>query len=309
MARGKGKKPLGNEGKRKDDETDAPAVLGDAESVVIEIAVDDSDVIDALEPIHIGSRVPQAYEMLKTIMRERKQSVPLALASNVKRKFVTLRRGLFAGVCTIIGGVISTALVGDPFSGFAAGAAIGTAAPAAAETAKIRLSKRAALRRDYPDTPEFNDDWAVCCYEFMLIVHGYNLRVEAIRRMLEVADEVESKRAVAILRVADEMREMLLDVRDDLLEVARVLEQYQPDTVETVIATEESIAAIRLINPLKDGLYDWLILDPELIPVGREPEQLEHDKREIAAFKEVRDAIDPYEAMRREQEDDEDSDR
>lgn len=281
--------------------------------VVIPNRSDGMGHIGVPEKINLTTRVPDAYHVLHDILKERRQGITSALVSNFKRN-KSWGRGIFAGLCTFVGGLVSVALIGEPYSGFAVGAAIGAAGPVVVDTNQIRRTKLTSLRTEYPDTPEFRDAWAVCCYEAMVIVRGFNARIDAIERLIKMSGKVSPERAEAMLQTAAEMSEMLYAVRDELITLCEILAQYQPDDVETIIAPPEYSATVKHIDPLKGGKFDWLILDPEIIPIGHEREQLERDRREAEAFakslREVADELDPFEALRRRQEQGEDpSDR
>lgn len=298
--RGKGKQPLGDEGDTKKD----PRVLhGDADDGTVIVDVDDDVEFDEPDPVRIGldSQVPAAYEVLKDIIAERRGGWFAGIARNFRRNTGVLRWTLNVAAGAITG-AITGALTGDPVAAIAAAAA-GMGAPTLASNAHVRKSRLGALRRDYPDTPEFRDDWAVACYEIMRIIRGFNLRVEAIERLRRMATEVDDARSAdAIIDTADAMSSHLNSWREELVEVAELLASYQKDEIGSVLTDPETIATIRIINPLKDGRYDWLILEPELIPPGHERELHERDLREIASHQEAADAMDPYEALRRERE-------
>jgi hypothetical protein len=135
------------------------------------------------------------------------------------------------------------------------------------------------------------------------MIIGYNLRVAAIKRLRRMADEVDdARRAEELDDIADAISELLSEWRPELMEVAELLAKYETDDLNSVLTDAQTIATIRIINPLKDGRYDWLSLDPEIIPPGHERELHDRDVREIACHQETADAIDPYEAMRRERE-------
>jgi hypothetical protein len=281
--------------------TGDPKVLGedhDDDSGEYEVDVDD-DPPDVL----LHSRSNEAYEELKDIMRERKDSWFTAFGRNLARNGKKLPR-IITHVVT--GGVVTigvTLLTGDPLFGLTTGTAFGVTAPPAVSTTRLRRSRLSEHRRSYPDVPEFHDLWAVTAYEFVLMLRGYNLRVQAIHRLRKLARQLDKdpKRAEAVLRTAAAFGALLSQWHAGLVEIDRVMFEYQANSLE-IYADAEGQDAIRQIKPLKDGLYDWLILDPEVIVPGKEQELLERDLYEIASFQDVSDAIDPYEAMRREQE-------
>jgi hypothetical protein len=279
---------------------------------VISNRYDDVGYLRIPDKFSPSSRVPNAYQALLAILQERRQGLTGAWISNFRRKHRSVKRGLFAGFCTLVGGVMSAVLIGEPYSGFAIGATIGAAGPVVVDTNQIRRTKLTELRSEYPDTPEFRDAWAVCCYELMVILNGFNARVDAIQRLIKLSGNVSPRRSSALCKTAREMAVMLHGVRDELAMACEILAQYEPDgDIENVIALPEASAAIKLIDPLKVGKFDWLILDQDTIPVGRELEQLERDRREAEAFaeslKEVADELDPFEALRRKQEEEDDS--
>jgi|GEM_PF-2767636 len=294
MSSEENKKPPGNGG---------PRVLGDAPDDACEI------VIDCEPPaLMLTSKAKQAHEELRDIMRERKDRWFTAFARNLARNGKKLPRII---VHVVTGGVVTiavTAATGDPVTGLAAGTAVGVTGPPALSTTRLRRSRLAEHRRSYPDVPEFHDLWAVTAYEFCLIVRGYELRQQAIHRLRKLARQFrhDERRAAAALRTADAFANLLCGYYADLVEIDRVLLEYQDDSIERY-ADEEGQAAIRQIQPLKEGQYDWLILEPEVIVPGKEQELLERDLQEIASYRDMADAIDPYEAMRREQEEHEGS--
>lgn len=295
-SRGKGKKPLGNEGKQKgfprllEGDSGTPHE-GDAEE-----EVEDPD------PIHLRSRVPTAHGVLKDILAERRGNWLSGIARNIRRN---KRRGwrwtLNTAFSALAGGVVAV-LTGDPAAVIIAAAA-GLGVPTVASTTHVRMSRLDAKRRDYPDLPEFRDDWAVACYELTCMIIGFNLRVAAIVRLRRLAEEVDdSRRADELDAIADDMAELLSEWRLELMEIAELLAKYETDDLVSILTDAQTIATIRILNPLKDGRYDWLSLDPEIIPPGHERELHDRDIREIACHQETADAIDPYEALIRERE-------
>lgn len=294
-SRGKGKKPLGDEGQK----TEAPQVLNqDAdeqeEGDDIEFEVEDPPAIFP------QSRVPEAYGVLKDILAERRGNWFSGFARNFRRNNRRSLRWTLNTVVGVLAGGVVLVVTGDPTAA-AAAAAAGLGVPTAASTTHVRMSRLDAQRRDYPDLPEFRDDWAVACYELMRMINGFNLRVAAVARLRRLAAEIDDERRSETLEAtADAVSELLWDWRQELVEVAELLARYETDAVGSVLTDAQTIATIRILNPLKGGRYDWLSLDPEIIPPGHEQELLDRDLREIASHQEAVDAIDPYEALRRE---------
>lgn len=289
--RGKGKKPLADAG----EETEDPQMLKDP--------TDDDDLEFETEdphPIHLESRVPQAYNVLKDILAERRGNWFSGFARNFRRNN---RRGLrwtLNTVVSLVAGGVVLAVTGDPIAAGAAATA-GLGVPTVASTAHVRMSRLAAHRRDYPDLPEFRDDWAVACYELMRMILGFNLRVTVIARLRRMAEEFDDQaKSDALTATADGMSALLWEWRQELVEIAQLLASYEKDAIDSVLTDIQTIAIIRNLNPLKDGRYDWLVLDPEIIPPGHEQEFHDRDLREIAVHQEAADALDPYEALRRE---------
>ncbi|HTK59906.1 MAG TPA: hypothetical protein VL283_01740 [Candidatus Baltobacteraceae bacterium] len=279
--------------------TGDPQVLGDQdEDEDLEIAVDD-DPPDLV----LRSRANEAYAELKDIMRERKDSWFTAFGRNLARNGKKLPR-IITHVVT--GGIVTigvTLLTGDPLFGLTTGTAVGVTAPPAVSTTRLRRSRLSEHRRSYPDVPEFHDLWAVTAYEFMLMVRGYHLRTQAIHRLRKLASQLieEPKRSEAALRTAAAFVGLLRAWHPGLVEIDRVMFEYQANSME-MYADAEGQDAIRQIQPLKEGLYEWLILDPEVIVPGKEQELFERDIYEIASFQDMSDAVDPYSALQREQE-------
>lgn len=276
-----------------------PKVLGgDADADTCEITVDDDP-----PEIALTSRANEAYEELRDIMRERKDRWFTAFGRNLARNGKKLPR-IITHVVT--GGIVTigvTLLTGDPLFGLTTGSAVGVAAPPAVSTTRLRRSRLAEHRRSYPDVPEFHDLWAVTAYEFVLMTRGYGLRAQAVHRLRKLARQLirEPQKAAAALRTADAYVRLLEAWHGGLVEIDRVLFEYQSNSIENY-ADEEGQDAIRQIQPLKDGLYDWLILDPEVIVPGKEQELYERDIYDIASFQDMADAVDPYTALQREQE-------
>jgi len=301
-SRGKGKKPLEDEGA----DAEVPQVLNadaDQETEEEEAGEEGDDIEFEVEdppPIYLRSRVPEAYGVLKDILAERRGNWFSGYARNFRRNNRNGWRWAINAAVGVVAGSLVAVLTGDIVTA-AAAAAAGMGAPTAASTVLVRNSRLDAQRRDYPDLPEFRDDWAVACYEFMRMVNGFNLRVEAIARLRRLAEEVDDDRRSDLLAAtADAMSGLLWAWREELVEIAELLATYQTDDITTVLTPPETIATIRIISPLKDGRYDWLSLDPEIIPPGHEQELYDRDIREIACHQEAADAIDPYEALRRE---------
>lgn len=261
-------------------------------------------VIDEDPPeLTIFSRAGKAYEDLKDIMRERKDSWFTAFGRNLARNGKKLPRII---IHVVTGGVVTAGaliLTGDPMFALTVGTAAGVTAPPAVSTTRLRRSRLAEHRRSYPDVPEFHDVWAVTAYEYMLMVRGYHLRAQAIYRLRKLARQLrnEPKKAEAALRTASAFVGLLRGWHAGLIEIDRVLCEYQADSME-IFADSEGQDAIRQIQPLKEGLYEWLILDPEVIVPGKEQELLERDVYDIASFQDMSDAVDPYSALQREQE-------
>jgi len=258
------------------------------------------EISDVPPEIILQSKATLAYDQLKDIMRERKDRWVTAFGRNLARngkKFSRIITHVLTGTLVTVGVTIVT---GDPFAGLTAGTAVGIAGPPAVSTTRLRRSRLMEHRRSYPNVPEFQDLWAVTAYEFMLMVRGYHLRANAVHRLRKLARQMNDlKGSEAALRTAGDITALLRGWHPHLLEVDRKLLEYQANSME-IYADEEGQEAIRLIQPLKDGLYDWLILDPEIIVPGKEQELFERDLREITSFQDVTDAIDPYEALRRE---------
>lgn len=279
--------------------TGGPQVLGDEpEDDSYEIAVEEDP-----PELTLHSRANKAYEELRDIMRERRDRWFTAFGRNLARNGKKLPRIIMH---VVTGGAVTigvTLLTGDPLFGLTAGTAVGVTAPPAVSTTRLRRSRLAEHRRSYPDVPEFHDLWAVTAYEYVLMARGYHLRVQAIHRLRKLARQLrdDPKKADAALRTAASIVELLTAWHPGLVEIDRVLFEYQADSIE-IFADPEGQDAIRQIQPLKEGLYDWLILDPELIVPGKEQELLERDLYEIASFQDVTDAVDPYSALQREQE-------
>jgi hypothetical protein len=293
---------MSSEEKKRPPGQGGPRVLGDEQDETsadsLEIAIDDDP-----PEITLHSRANEAFEELRDIMRERKDRWFTAFGRNLARNGKKLPR-IITHVVT--GGIVTigvTLLTGDPLFGLTTGSAVGVAAPPAVSTTRLRRSRLAEHRRAYPDVPEFHDLWAVTAYEFVLMTRGYDLRVQAIHRLRKLARQLikEPQKAAAALRTAASFVELLEEWHPCLVEIDRVLFEYQATALE-IYADAEGQEAIRQIQPLKDGLYDWLILDPEVIVPGKEQELLERDLYEIASFQDMADAVDPYTALQREQE-------
>jgi hypothetical protein len=284
---------------KKDPPGGGPHVLTE-ESFEIEIA-------DVPPEIVLTSKANMAYDQLKDIMRERKDRWVTAFGRNLARngkKFSRIITHVLTGTLVTVG---VTVLTGDPIAGITAGTAVGVAAPPAISTTRLRRSRLMEHRRSYPNVPEFQDLWAVTAYEFMLMVRGYHLRVHAVMRLRKLARQLtDPLQAAAALKTSHDITGLLRGWQPDLIEIDRKLLEYQANSMEEY-ADEEGQEAIRLVQPLKDGLYDWLILDPELIVPGKEQELFERDLREISSFQDVTDAIDPYEALRRQGHDEPDT--
>lgn len=298
-SRGSGKKPLGNEGQK----MQTPQVLGDiADDASAEEGEDIEIEVEDPPAIRLDTRVPEAYEVLKDILAERRGNWFSGIVRNAQRNNRKGWRWFANAVTGVLAGSVTAALTGDPFAAAAALAA-GMGAPAVASTAHVRMSRLDVQRRDYPDLPEFRDDWAVACYELMRVINGFNLRVDAVVRLRQMTEEVDDpRRAESLAATADAMSELLWSWRQELVEVAELMSKYQTEDMESILTSAQTIATIRILNPLKDGKYDWLSLDPEIIPPGHEQELHDRDLREIACHQDVADAVDPYEALRRERE-------
>jgi len=279
-----------------------PQVLTeDEDDESCEIAIDEDP-----PELALLSRANKAYEELRDIMRERKDRWFTAFGRNLARNGKKLPRIIMH---VVTGGAVTigvTLLTGDPLFGLTAGTAVGVTAPPAVSTTRLRRSRLVEHRRSYPDVPEFHDLWAVTAYEFVLMVRGYQLRTQAVHRLRKLARQLhkEPAKADAALETASAFVGLLREWHPGLVEIDRVLFEYQADSIE-IFADPEGQDAIRQIQPLKEGLYDWLILDPELIIPDKERELLERDLYEIASFQDVTDAIDPYSALQREQEEEE----
>jgi hypothetical protein len=295
-SRGKGKKPLGDGGKK----SEWPQILQKEAGKAG--AEDDGEEAEDPHPIHLRSRVPTAHSVLKDILAERHGNWLAGIARNIRRnKSRGWRWTLNTAFSAMAGGIVAV-LTGDPTAVIIAAAA-GLGVPTVASTTRVRMSRLEAKRRDYPDLPEFRDDWAVACYELTCMIIGFNLRVAAIARLRRLAEEIDDeRRADELDATADDIAELLSEWRPELIEIAELLAKYETDDLQSILTDAQTIATIRILNPLKDGRYDWLSLDPEIIPPGHEHELHDRDLREIACHQETVDAIDPYEALRRERE-------
>jgi hypothetical protein len=280
---------------------------GDGDPQVLTEESYEIEIADVPPEIVLHSKATMAYDQLKDIMRERKDRWITAFGRNLKRngtKFSRILTQVLSGSAVTLAVAIVT---GDPIAGLTAGTAFGIAAPPAISTTRLRRSRLMEHRRSYPNVPEFQDLWAVTAYEFMLMVRGYHLRVHAVMRLRKLARQLnDPQQAAAALKTSHDITGLLRGWHPDLIEIDRKLLEYQANHME-IYADEEGQEAIRLVQPLKDGLYDWLILEPELIVPGKEQELFERDLREISSFQDVTDAIDPYEALRRQGHDEPDT--
>lgn len=259
---------------------------------------------DGRYPRHfpIDGAAEMAYKRLAAIMAERKADWFTAFGRNLWRRRKDHARWIFSGAVGIVAGGAVLVFTQDPFAAVGAGTAAAATVPPATDLLRIRREQR---RKSYPDTPEFHDDWSVASYEFVRILRGYNLRMTAIERLRQFASRLddEAKRKQA-LETAARYLHLLSAYWDEFIYVSRVLQHYAPPSTllgEIPPADEDSNAAIRLIDPLKDGRYDWLMLDPEVIPMGKERDQLEADIVAIRSHRASEEAADPYLGLQRQQ--------
>lgn len=249
--------------------------------------------------IFLNSRVPYAHDVLKDILAERRGNWFKGVVRNFRRNKGKGLRWTLSAAAGLVAGGVTLILTHDPAAALAAGTA-GMGMPTLASTAHVRKSRLEADRRGYPDMPEFRDDWAVACYELMRMISGFNLRVAVIGRLRRMAEETDDDaKSEAMSATADAMSDLLREWRQELLDVADLLGSYGKSEIDSVLTDIQTVAIIRNLNPLKDGRYEWLCLDPEIIPAGHEQEFHDRDIREIAAHHEIADALDPYEAIRR----------
>lgn len=260
---------------------------------------------DGRHPRHfpIDGAAALAHERLAAIMTERKANWFKAFGRNLWRRRKDHVRWIYSGAVGIAAGGAVLVITQDPFAAVGAGTAAAATVPPATDLLRIRREQR---RKGYPDTPEFHDDWSVASYEFVRILRGYNLRMTAIERLRQFAGRLddEAKRKQA-LETAARYLHLLSAYWDEFIYVSKVLQQYAPPSTlmgEIPPADEDSNAAIRLIDPLKDGRYDWLMLDPEVIPMGKERDQLEADIVAIRSHRTSEEAADPYLGLQRQQE-------
>lgn len=257
-----------------------------------------------INEVKLVSNALMAHEALQSILREKNGGWLQAWARNAVRKGGRFPRIVAHAAATGAAALAVVAVTGDPALALAVGGAVGVGVPPAASTVRLRYSSRLAEhRRSYPNVPEFRDFWAVTAYEFVLMLKGYNLRAQAAQRLRKRARQMtaDPAGAAALVTTADGIAELLARWHPDLLEIDRILHECQSDALGRY-ADEDDQENLRLVQPLRNGYYDWLILEPPVIRMGKEQELLERDLRDIEGFREASDAVDPYAALARGQE-------
>lgn len=265
-SRGKGKKPLGNEGKR---EADDPVVLGgeDADGVEAPYGTFFSGYrINLLLTVDFDqTSMMTTYRLVEAVLEERMRSLPVALVKNTVRHGAGDRWADWlasAGAGCLAGATI------DPVLGVAV-AVVGGLTRNVIEVFRLRrgrhkevapgrskagaevrmviqemlgdLPTRIDLRGKLPDLPEFNNEWVRLAHRLIRLSKGYNVRVEVVNRIrLELArGKMAEDKAETLEGVATGMAEMLLEVRPRLEEVARTLVELQPLDFKNLRKLEE----------------------------------------------------------------------
>lgn len=269
-SRGKGKKPLGNEGKTQGAKND-PSVLH------VDVTGEPEAPNDAYYYIG-GHRVLQlntlefddtpmmtTYHLIEAVLQERARSLPVALAKNTYRHGIRDRwadwtasaaAGAAAGmaidpvlgvVVTVVGGLTRNVI--EVFR-LRRGRHKELAPSKSKVGAEVRmmihemigdLPTKIDLRGKLPDLPEFNNEWVRLAHRLIRLGMGYNVRAEVVNRIrLELArGKMPEDKAVALEAVAHGMTEMLLSVRPRLEDVSKILEELQPANFKDLRKLEE----------------------------------------------------------------------
>lgn len=310
--RGKGKKPLGNEGKSQGKED--PAVLN-------------GDDPGSTEPqndgyFYVGYRVLQlrtidfeqtammtTYHLIEAVLQERARSLPVALAKNTIRHGIRDRWADWTASATA---GAAAALTIDPVLGVVVTVVGGLArnvfevfrlrrgrhkeiAPGKSKAgAEVRmmlhemigdLPTKIDLRGKLPDLPEFNNEWVRLGHRLIRLALGYNVRVDVVNRMrLELARKKMPEDKAALLEsVAQGMTEMLLQVRPRLEEVSKILEELQPADFKDLRKLEEHDDRLLTNDLLGEDRGEaatllWLDVPYERILIQEAPRVHETDK-------------------------------
>ncbi|MEK7546058.1 MAG: hypothetical protein AAB554_03190 [Patescibacteria group bacterium] len=258
-SRGKGKKPLGNEGKAQGAKQD-PRVLNVNESGEPETPDDGCFYIGGRRVLQLHvidfeqTSMMRTYHLIEAVLQERARSLPVALAKNTFRHGANDRWKDWTASASA-GAVVSMAI--DPVVGLVV-AVVGAMTRNVIEVFRLRrgrhkeiapgkskagaevrmmihemigdLPTKIDLRGKLPDLPEFNNEWVRLSHRLIRLSLGYNVRVDVVNRIrIELArDKMPADKARILSDTADGMTEMLLEVRPRLEEVAHILEELQP---------------------------------------------------------------------------------
>ena len=309
-SRGKGKKPLGNEGKQAKQD---PAVLNGDEAA-------DTDAPDGcfytgyrvllLKTIELdGTAMLTTYHLIEAVLEERARSLPVALVKNTYRHGWRDRwadwlaaggAGGLAGamidpvlgvVVTVVGGLArNTIEVFRLRRGRHKEIAPGKSKAGADVRMMVHeklgeLPTKIDLRGKLPDLPEFNNEWVRLSHRLVRLCMGYDVRVEVVNRIrLELArGKMPEDKAATLESVARGMSDMLLFVRPRLEEVARILEELQPADFKDLRKLEEHDDRLLTNDLLGEDRGEaaallWLDVPYERILIREAPKVYERDR-------------------------------